>query len=139
MKLTITIGHEQGLVRAKEFVLFGARHNFLASNCGNDSTLIILKTEFDDDYKKIVGLPDDYEVPDWRGYSCFLMDCVKFDFRINRINGKPLLKANKETNPFTFEEIPFNKFNPYFEEYRIPLEEDWKETKFEIELYVARK
>ncbi|MCX6310523.1 MAG: hypothetical protein NT084_02695 [Bacteroidetes bacterium] len=136
MKVTITINIEKGWVRPTDLVLFGARHNHHAVCYGNSSTLR-MQTYFDDDYRKFVGLPDDYNDVDM-GYSGFLMDCIKYDFRINRINGKPLMKTIKDTDPFTYEEVPFNKFNPYIEEYRISLGRDC-ETEFEIELYPAKK
>lgn len=128
MKATITIinGHNSPI----KVMLFGARHNTLRVNWGNDTWIGFKCVEYDDDYKTLVG--DSSFIDD--SYAAFLMDLVKNNFVVQRINGEQLKKVKKDSPVGTieYEPIPFNTFNPYYHDYfyEIPT----GTSKIEIEL-----
>ena len=116
MQVSITVKNKLTL---NKLVLFGARHNYLSINHGNNVAIEITNVEFDDEYKKFVGLTDYSGKPDWTNYVCFIMDTIKYNFRIISMNGDSLKREIKNTSPVEYETI--DELDPYMNSYEYEL------------------
>lgn len=123
MKLIITVNNKSDKAWLK---LFGARHNYIQANFGNNHNIEIKNVECDENYEKNIGGFKDIE---WAKYSSMLHDFVKHDIRVLSINGEPLKREIKGSNPIEYEII--EELNPYSQEYIYELNKNG-EHKLEI-------
>lgn len=127
MKIKIDI---ENRLENNEVILFGARHNYLRANWGNNSRITFNSLEFDENYLNAIGILNIENQPEDGLMSCFHNDCIKHDLRVVSINGEPLKKIILGTEPIEYETI--KELNPYTDEYKIKL--NIGITSIEIEL-----
>lgn len=118
MKLIITVNNKSDRAWLK---LFGARHNYLMVNFGNNSNIEIKNVECDDNYEKNIG---GFESIEYAKYGSMLHDFVKYNLRVISINGEPLKREIKGSNPIEYEII--EELNPYSQEYIYELNKNGK-------------
>jgi len=128
MKVIITVNNKLD----KNFIkLFGARHNYLMSNFGNNNSIEFINVECDDNYEKnICG----FDSVGYAKVSSLLHDFIKYDLRVISINGEPLKRKIKGIDTIDVIEYEIiEELNPYLNEYVYDLNQIG-EHKIEIEL-----
>ncbi len=113
MKVLITVLNRGR--KGDKLILFGARHNYISINLGNNITVDIVEAIIDYDYKTQTGLIYSNPKPSNKNkYMPFLMDCIKYDFRVISINRNKLIRLVPDSNPKEYKQ---GVINPYCEEY----------------------
>ena len=126
MKVTLTVDNTN-IGISKELILFGARENYLRPNWGNNRCINIIKVEFDEYYKREIGINTGIEETEEVFYTVLLMDCVKYNFEVVSVNGKvPVFKIKNSDKTLT------RPINPYLETYKMDVPSG--ENKIVIEL-----
>lgn len=117
MKITITVNNTNRGISNK-LILFGARKNYLYPNFGNNQCININKVEFDESYKREIGINTGFEeyMEEENNYSALLMDCMRYNFEVTYVNGKsPVFKIKKSDKTST------RPLNPYLEVYEMDI------------------
>lgn len=126
MKVVITVFNKVN--QTQKLIMFGARDNLMKVNYGNSIYIEFSKIEADEEYESAYGKLN--------SLHAFMQDCIKYNLKINLINGKPLKQSFKVDN-ITFDVIQEEKeldgINPYNETYETLV--FGGENKFEIEFY----